>query len=126
MTAAIRRVPVSIRVAVLIVVVALVAFFVFSSANNQREQALLQHDASQAATVEQSTLSNVLSVLDTLASTTTISDSSTREFQAEAQNLVHAPVSVALAEVYLSEYVVFASVGDAFHVDQILNSGVFS
>ena len=111
MTAFIRRVPSSIKVSIPMAIVVLVVFFVASSANNQREQALVQHEASQAAVAEQSTLSTVLSVLDTLASTTTISDGSTQAFQTEAQSLVHAPVSVALAKAYLSEYVVFAQVG---------------
>ena len=126
MPAAIRRVPVSLRVASLIAVATLVAFFLFSHANHQREQALLQHEASQAAATEQTTLSNVLSVLDTLATTTTISDGSTQAFQTEAQSLVHAPVSVALAKAYLSEYVVFAHVGSAFQVGQALNKGAFA
>jgi hypothetical protein len=120
-----RRVPTSIRVGILIAIVALVVFLISSSANDQREQSLLQHEASQAASVEQSTLSNVLSVLDTLATTTTISDGSPQAFQTEAQQLVHSPVSVALAKAYLSQYVVFAGVGGSFHVGQALNKGVF-
>ncbi len=123
---AIRRVPLSFRIAIVIVVATLIVFFVSSSSNNQREHTLLQNDAFQAATIEQSTLSNVVSVLDTLATTTTISDGSTQAFETEAQNLIHTPLSVALAKAYLSEYVVFAGVGRAFGVGQALNSGVFS
>src|ERR1700722_15654293 len=120
----IRRVPISLRVAICVAVVTLVVFFVFSSANNGREHTLLQNNASQAASIEQSALANVLSVLNTLATTTTISDGSPQAFQTEAQTLVHGPVSVALAKVYLSEYVVFADVGGAFKVGQALNQGV--
>ena len=121
----VRRVPISLRVAIIIAVVTIVVFFVFSNANNRHENAILQNQAFQAATIEQSTLSNVLSVLNTLATTTTISNGSTQAFQTEAQNLVHSPVSVALAKAYLSEYVVFAGVGNAFKVGQALNEGVF-
>ena len=123
---AIRRVSLSFRIAIVITVVILVVFFVSSSANNQREHTLLQNDAFQAATIEQSTLSNVVSVLDTLATTTTISDGSPQAFQTEAQNLVHSPLSVALAKAYLSEYVVFSGVGSAFGVGQALNKGVLA
>ena len=122
----IRRVPVPVRIALLITAATLVVFFVFSNANNRREHALLQNEALQAANIEQATLSNVLSVLHVLATTTTTSGGSTQAFQTEAQSLVHSPVSVALAKAYLSEYVVFAGVGDAFKVGQPLNQGVFS
>src|SRR6202035_1980417 len=97
---ALRRVAVSYRVAVIVAVVSLVAFFVFSSDNNGREKTLLQNEAAQVASIEQSTMSSVLSVLDTLATTTTVSDGATQAFQTEAQSLVHGPVSVALAKVY--------------------------
>jgi len=66
-----------------------------------------------------------LSVLNTLATTTTISNGSTQAFQTEAQNLVHSPVSVALAKAYLSEYVVFAGVGNAFKVGPGTQRGCF-
>src|SRR6202051_4231129 len=123
---ALRKVPVSFRAALIVAVASLVAFFVFSSENDGREHTLLKNEASQVAAIEQSTMASVLSVLDTLATTTTVSDGATRAFQTEAQNLVHGPVSVALAKVYFSEYIVFAEVGNGFKVGQALNQGVFS
>ena len=122
MTASTRRVSTaSYRVMIAIAVVILIVFFVFGYSNRQRERDLLQNETDQAATVATSTLSNVVAVLDTLATTTRVSDGSTQAFVAQAQGLVHSPVSVALVKTFLSRDVVFAAVGTSYRVDQVLS-----
>ncbi len=113
--------PVSYRTTIVVAVVFLVAFFLATHANDQRESSLLQNETTQAAAVASSSFSNVTSVLDTLAKTTTISNASAQAFTVQAQALVHSPLSVALTKVFLDRYVVFAAVGNAFHVDQVLS-----
>jgi len=123
MTARVQHLsPVSYRTTIVLAVVFLVVFFLSADANDQRDSAVLQKQTAQAAAVASSSFSNVTFVLDTLATTTTISDASPQAFMAQAQALVHSPLSVALTKVFLGRYVVFAAVGNAFHVDQAVST----
>jgi len=123
MTARGQRIsPVAYRTTIVFAVVFLVVFFLAVHANNQRESALLQNETTQAAAVAAASFSNVTSVLDTLATTTKISDASPQAFMVQAQALVHSPSSVALTKVFLGRYVVFAAVGTAFQLDQAIGT----
>jgi len=113
---------VAYRTTIVFAVVFLVVFFLAVHANNQRESALLQNETTQAAAVAAASFSNVTSVLDTLATTTKISDASPQAFMVQAQALVHSPSSVALTKVFLGRYVVFAAVGTAFQLDQAIGT----
>ena len=122
-----RRVSrVSYGITIGLAVVVFVVFYFAGQANDQREHALLEQEAGQAATVVASTLSSQLSVLNTLAATVTTSNGSSQPFLTQAQSLVHSPDSVALAKSYLTRYVVFDAVGDGFRVDQVLDTGPFA
>jgi len=123
MTARGRRIsPVAYRTTIVLAVVFLVVFFLAVHANHQRESALLQNETTQAAAVAAASFSNVTSVLDTLATTTTLSEASPQAFLAQARALVHSPSSVALTKVFLGRYVIFAAVGNAFALDQAVST----
>jgi hypothetical protein len=118
-----RRIsPLAYRVTAVVAVVTVVLFVLAVHSIDQRQRALLQTETEQAAAATSSMLSNVTSVLDSLAATTTASNGSPAVFLTQANALVHAPLSAALVKAYLSRYVVFAAVGPAFRVDQVLAS----
>ena len=116
--------PTWARIIAVIALVSVAAFFVTMHVTNQQEDSLLRSDTAQAAAVTSSMFSNTLSLLESLTTTVTATDGSPAAFLAQAQPLVHKPLSVVLAKEYLAHYVVFASVGGDFRTGQLLNDMV--
>jgi hypothetical protein len=119
-----RAAPTWARIIAVIALVSVAAFFVTMHVTNQQEDSLLQNDTAQAAAVTSSMFSNTLSTLDSLRTTVTATNGSTSAFLAQAQPIVHEPLSVALAKEYLAHYVIFAAVGGTFRTGQLLNDMV--
>jgi hypothetical protein len=119
-----RSVPASARVAIVLIVVSLVAFLVTRHLTAQDENSLLQSDAGQVAALTSLNLSGAVSLLDPLAADVTATDGSPSAFLADAQPLVHPPLSAALAKAYLTHFVVFAAVGPATRTGHVLGDAI--
>jgi hypothetical protein len=109
-------------VAAVVAAASVTGFFVFSHGADQQERTLLQQDASQQAALVSSALSNMVSVVQSLAATAKTNDGSATSFVDQARRLVHRPLSVTLVRAYLAHYVVFAEVGAAFRTGQALDN----
>src|SRR5579864_9032841 len=100
----IRSAPVSARVAVVLTVVSLVAFFVTRHVTGQDEDSLLHDDATQVAALTSLNLADTVSLLEPLVATVTTTGGSPTAFLTEARPLVHPPRSAALAKAYLTHF----------------------
>ena len=121
-----RATPVSARVGVALAVATVVVALVGQHATSQRNGVLLHSEAAQGAAVITSSLSDATSAIDALSDTVTVTNGSTVAFAAQAQGLVHGPMSTAFAKSYLGRYGVAAAVGNAYRTGQVLDPSLVS
>ena len=121
-----RATPVSARVGVALAVTTVVVALIGQSANGHRNNALAHSETQQAAAVITSSLNDASSAIDALSDTLTVTNGSTVAFAAQAQGLVHGPMSAAFGKIFLGRYGIAAAVGNAYRTGQVLDSSLTS